>query len=171
MLAPATAEAAREAGFGDIREGQGTAKALAGAVIKQLASGGGAEPAQESRRLVYLAGTPRTTIIEDAFSGAGHPLVVPDCYEMRKISYSTDFLNGAILSPSPDAVLLYSANAARRAAKLFGPQTQTAQRIECSFLGLSNEIAAVLPAPWRDRAIVAATPDEASLLASLAALR
>lgn len=165
----ATAAAASAHGFADVVTGPGNGRGLADLLLDRIAAGD-FNPSPD-RPLTYLAGIPRSPELERRLTAAGTIVKSLEVYEMVKICYSTDFLNGAILSPSPDAVLLYSANAARRAAKLLGPQTQPAQRIECRFLCLSTEIAAALPAPWRDRAIVAATPDEASLLASLAALR
>lgn len=165
----ATAAAANAHGFADVITGPGNGRGLAGLLLDRIASGD-INPSPD-RPLTYLAGIPRSPDLEQRLTAAGTIVKSLQVYEMSEISYSTDFINGAILSPSLDTVLLYSANAARRAAKLLGPQTQTAQRIECRFLCLSSEIAAALPSPWRDHAIVAATPDEASLLASLAALR
>lgn len=172
-VGPATAAAARKAGFGDVREGGGTAEALARSVIAQHRSdsaGGGTGDADGSRPLLYLAGVPRTATIEDAFSVAGHPLLVLPCYEMIGISYTTDFIKSDILSPAPDLVLLYSSNAARRFVTLFTPKELGKALDLVRFVCLSAEIIAELPDDWRARATTAERPEEDCLLASLAAL-
>ncbi|MCY0092752.1 uroporphyrinogen-III synthase [Hoeflea sp. J2-29] len=129
--------------------------------------------ATESRSrtpLVYLAGVPRTTTLEEVFAAAREALVVLECYKMDEISYTTDFLKSDILSPAPDLVLLYSANAARRFCGLF-KGNELGERLESArFVCLSQAIATELPDPWQRRSIIAQRPDEDSLLASLASL-
>lgn len=172
-VGPATAAAARKAGFTDVREGGGTAEALARSILASHED----DPADsrsvdrdETQTLVYLAGTPRTATIEDAFSAAGRPLLVLPCYEMTEISYTTDFLKTDIVSPAPDLVLFYSANAARRFATLFSADEFVKALDLIRFVCLSADIARQLPDGWRARTITAGRPDEDSLLASLAAL-
>lgn len=165
----ATAAAARSRGFTDVVTGPGTAAGLADLLLETIASGTLAP--SPDRPLIYLAGLPRSPDLEQRLSAAPVPVTPIVLYEMQEISYSTDFLNEAILSPPPDVLLLYSANAARRALAILCPQTPTDQRFDFRVLCLSAEIQAALPDPWRARALVAAAPDEPSLLASLAALR
>ena len=173
-VGPATAQAGRAAGFAHVREGGGTAQALSEALIAARmairAAGGSDEPQVRPGKLVYLAGMPRKPVIETALDAAGVPFVVLECYEMSEISYSTDILNSDILSPAPDAVLIYSANAARRLtalaeAKILGKALDSGR-----FLCLSSAIAAELPERWQGRVTVARQPDEDSLLASLITL-
>jgi len=174
VVGPATADAARKAGFTNIHEGEGTAQALAEAVISDMAITQADSQATKSganaRALVYLAGVPRTTIIEDVFTAMGQPLVVLDCYQMSEISYTTDFIKSDILSPAPDLVLLYSANAARRFCKLFNSNELGEALESTGFICLSHMIATELPDQWQTRTLTAERPDEDSLLASLAAL-
>lgn len=173
-VGPATARAARRAGFRDVHEGAGTASELARALIDRRAqhvpATGGDVPEDGAQVLVYLAGVPRTAAIEVALDEAGVAFSVLDCYEMTEISYSTDILVSGILSPPPEAALLYSANAARRLAALLDAEGLGNRLDSTRFLCLSGAIAAELPAGWRARAIAALRPDEDSLLASLAAL-
>ncbi|AKI02975.1 uroporphyrinogen-III synthase [Hoeflea sp. IMCC20628] len=174
VVGPATADAARKAGFGDIRVGKGTAQALAEAITSHQPNiQAGSQPTESDtnvRVLVYLAGMPRTTAIEDVFARAGRPLMVLECYQMREISYTTDFIISGILSPAPDLVLLYSANAARRFCRLFDGN-ELGERLESTrFICLSQTIATELPDLWQRRTITAERPNEDSLLASLAAL-
>ncbi len=174
VVGPATADAARKAGFINVREGVGTARALAEAVTGEQSRIAAASRTTASgasaRSLVYLAGMPRTTIIEDVFATVGQPLVVLDCYQMHEISYTTDFIKSDILSPAPDLVLLYSANAARRFSKLFDSNELGEALESMRFICLSHMIATELPDKWQTRTFAAERPDEDSLLASLAAL-
>ena len=174
VVGPATARAARSAGFSDVRESGGTAQDLASALVDDHAppdaDAGKRSVNAGPVRLVYLAGVPRTPVIEDALRNAGRPSDVVECYRMKEISYSTDILNSAILSPPPEAVLFYSANAARRFSTLLGAEG-LGNALESAFLVcLSEAIAAELSEPSRARAVVAERPDEDSLLASLASL-
>ena len=173
-VGPMTARAARAAGFADIREGGGTASDLARSLVEAhsaaTAAGGAAGKPSSDPALVYLAGTPRKPAIEDALAAAELEVRVVECYEMAQISYSTDILISDILSPPPDAVLLYSANAARRLARLMYSKGLGNALDSARFVCLSPAIAAALPERWRARSIAADHPDEDRLLASLAAL-
>ncbi|OCW58938.1 uroporphyrinogen-III synthase [Hoeflea olei] len=157
----ATARAARAAGFRDVREGGGTARELADSL---RASGAG------DGRLLYLAGTPRTAVIEDSFKVERFAHEVLECYRMDEISYPTDSLTCDILTPFPEVVLLYSANAGRRLVELVEAEALGYRLDSARFLCLSETIAAELPARWRVNAAVAVRPNEDSLLASLTAL-
>ena len=167
----ATAAAAREAGFTDVREGGGTAQSLIQTLAGQPEQvSAGDESARSGGTLVYLAGVPRTPVIESGLESRGMRHEVLECYEMTEISYSTDILISEILSPPPDAVLLYSSNAARRFSVLTDVPECRRSLDFMRFVCLSAAIADDLPKRWQGRAVIAERPDEASLLASLAAL-
>lgn len=173
-VGPATAQSARDAGFLRVEEAGGTAQALSESLIvpgKQV-PGAGLAGGQETRTgaLVYLAGVPRTPVIETALKSRDCHFRTIDCYEMARISYSTDILKTDFLSPPPDVVLLYSANAARRFSALVDAANLASSLDSTRFLCLSPAIAGQLPRIWQDRSIVARRPDEDSLLASLTAL-
>lgn len=173
-VGPVTAQAARDAGFLHVEEAGGTAQALSEAVIhrrQQDSTGGEASgPAGRTGALVYLAGVPRTPVIETALEAHEPGFRVIDCYRMAEISYSTDILKTDFLSPPPDAVLLYSANAARRLSALVDAANLAGCLDSTRFLCLSPAIASQLRKTWQDRSVIAAHPDEDSLLASLAGL-
>jgi len=170
----ATAQAARDAGFLHVDDAGGTAEALSEALIRprQQDSTGREATGPKVRRgvLVYLAGVPRTPVIEMALEAHEPGFRVIDCYKMKEISYSTDILKTDFLSPPPDAVLLYSANAARRFSALVDAANLAGRLDSTRFLCLSPAIAGQLRKTWQDRSIVAARPEEDSLLASLAGL-
>ncbi len=139
----ATAAAARAAGFADVREGGGNAQAL----INGIAAAGFAE-------LLHLAGEDRT----DAALPAGLTITTRIVYAARL---------QPLARPEPfDVAWLFSARTAAHFAA------------ECDRLGLARAdvaIAAISPAAanaagpgWR-RIDIAASPDEAALLAMLAA--
>lgn len=173
-VGPATTQAARDAGFLHVDDAGGTAEALSQALIRLRQQGvtGGEAIGPVIRRgpLVYLAGVPRTPVIETALKAHEPGFRVIDCYRMAEISYSTDILKTDFLSPPPDALLLYSANAARRFSALVDAGDLAGCLDSTRFLCLSPAIAGQLRKTWQDRSIVAGRPDEDSLLASLAAL-
>lgn len=172
-VGPGTAAAAQGAGFADVRQGAGTAADLAAmiAVERRAASGRRLDVGQvQEKTLVYLAGVPRKPAIEDALAAAQRPFLVVESYQMHEISYSTDIVIADILSPTPDAVLLYSVNAVRRLAALTRVGRLDQLFDLTRFFCLSCAIAAELPQAWRARTVAARHPDEDSLLASLAGL-
>ena len=173
-VGPATAQAAREAGFLDVVQSGGTAQALsqelAAAKAGLLAGSSAANPSVSPKALVYLAGVPRTPVIEAALQDRTLDLTVVECYRMNEISYSTDILKSDILSPAPDVILLYSANAARRFLALTESENRVIILRFSRFLCLSTSISRELPLEWQARVIVAERPDEDSLFASLAKL-
>jgi uroporphyrinogen-III synthase len=173
-VGPATAQAARDAGFLHVDDAGGTAEALSEALIhlRQQGETGGEAGGRKVARgpLAYLAGVPRTPVIETALEAHEPGFRVIDCYRMTEISYSTDILKTDFLSPPPDVVLLYSANAARRFSALVDAADLAGCLDSTRFLCLSPAIAGQLRKTWQDRSIVAGRPDEDSLLASLAGL-
>jgi uroporphyrinogen-III synthase len=173
-VGPATALAARGVGFTRVREGGGTAQALASALIEARmtarAEGEAGKAQPGPGKLVYLAGAPRTPVMETVLNTAGLGHTVLECYRMNEISYSTDILKSDILSPAPDAVLLYSANAARRLSALAEAKVLGKALDSARFFCFSPAIAAELNKSWQGRVTVARQPNEDSLLASLSAL-
>jgi uroporphyrinogen-III synthase len=72
-----TAEAARQAGWRNVRPGPGDAGGLAGEVAALLPAGA---------RLLYLAGTPRKPVLESALVGQGYEVVVLEVYQASAAS-------------------------------------------------------------------------------------
>ncbi|MDF1608222.1 uroporphyrinogen-III synthase [Hoeflea sp. YIM 152468] len=174
-VGPATAQAAREAGFMMVHEGGGSARALAHALIHRSQSAGAgsgvADTAGTATAMVYLAGVPRRPVIEAALASARRSFSVLECYQMNEISYSTDILVSDFLSPAPGAILFYSANAARRFRAICEAEDLQKRLLSTRFVCLSAAISAELPDDWQGRASVSDSPNEGSLLACLAALR
>lgn len=172
-VGPGTAAAAQRAGFADVGQGAGTAADLAAMIAAEGRAATGHQPGEgpvPEKILVYLAGVPRKSAIEDALAATKRSFLVVESYQMHEISYSTDIKIADILSPTPDAVLLYSVNAVRRLAALIRVGQLDQLFDSTRFICLSRTIAAELPETWRERAVAARHPDEDSLLASLAGL-
>jgi uroporphyrinogen-III synthase len=70
-----------------------------------------------------------------------------------------------------DAILLYSAEAARRLARLAVRKDVRRALDDAVAVCLSGDVADALGPDWPGRRIVATAPTETALLASLAALR
>lgn len=163
-VGPATAQAARDAGFMDVHEGAGSARDLASALTGLSGKAG------HGSGLLYLAGLPRKPVLEAALTAAGLPFEVLETYRMDQISYPTDsvFLN--LLSPAPDAVLFYSTNAALCFCSIVSAKNLDESLQSTCLVCLSPEITGAFPEDWTARVLSADHPDEDSLLASLAGL-
>jgi uroporphyrinogen-III synthase len=163
-VGPATAQAARNAGFADVHEGAGSARDLARELTALFGK------AITAPRLLYLAGQPRKPVLEEALAAAGIGLEVLETYQMKEISYITDSFILDLLSPPPDVILFYSANAASRFFMLVGAKSLAESLQSASLVCLAPAIASAFPEGWKAQVVSAEHPDEDSLLASLAAL-
>lgn len=154
-----TAEAARTAGFRDVRAGDGDGRALAARIAGER---GQMEPGPGP--LVYLAGSPRTPHLEEALHASAVPVSVLLRYEMIDISYSTDFLFRQIFSEALDCVLLYSSHSARLFSRLCSGEKAEKALESTQFVCLSTAIAQMLPEGWQARTLAAGEADEEKLL-------
>jgi uroporphyrinogen-III synthase len=137
----ATAQAARAAGFGDVRDGGGTAQALLDAVA---AAGIGS--------LLHLAGADRTAVTVPA----GLQLETRIVYQARLLPLA--------IAPDCDWVLLYSPrSAAHFAAEI---DRLGVPRAALGVAAISATALAAAASGWRATA-VAAAPDEDALLAAI----
>lgn len=154
-----TAEAARAAGFRDVVEGPGDAASLAGQIAERFAG----------RRIAYLAGRVRFPSFEQRLAEAGVEVFGVETYDTRPLVH-TDAVVADRLSGRPvDAVLLYSAMAAKAAAGLAARPALKSFFDKAEFLCLSQRIAADLGEEPGRRTDVAARPEEDAMLALLTA--
>ena len=165
----ATADAARAAGYTDVRTGAGAGRELAELIAADVASG--LLALRGEAPILYLTTDDRRPDLEAGLAGASIPVKAAFVYRMEEISYSTDFVLSVKMTPLPDAVLLYSPNAARRFFAV-----ATAQTLESSAGGmivacLSHEVAAACPGSVSERVRIAEAPNEAALLETLGLLR
>ena len=150
----ATARAATELGFRDIRIGAGTGEALAETVAGFLGP--------ETGSLLYFAGLPRADGFEHALRERAIDHVTVECYRMAPVSHGRDTLPALVRSEPFDAVLLYSRETARLLVALMRDSGLDAASLSRRYLCLSAAVKEALPAGAA--ADVAAAPDEESLL-------
>ena len=153
-----TAEAARAAGFDDVRIGAGDGEDLATLVSLTLP-----RPA----RLLYLAGRDRKPTLEASLSGAGIRLEVVETYAAVPVDHWPETVVKTLRDGGIDAALHYS----RRSAELALTMSERLGVGDAFLLlhhaCLSADVADPLLAAKAFAVAVAAKPDEESLLALL----
>lgn len=154
----ATAAAAREAGFADIRTGATDAAALAGFAGASLPPGA---------RIVYLCGRVRKPDFERSAAAMALVVETSETYDTIEIGPDEAELDRVAAAGRIDAVLVYSPNAARAVDRLVLQRPRPFQA--ATAICLSPEVSAAL-GNFANRAQVAATPDEDALLAALDAM-
>lgn len=147
----ATADAARQAGFRHVEAGPGTGEALARLITER-----------QAQDLLYLAGDPRSPAFEAGLSAAGIRFTTVKAYAMREAAWSEDAM--AALSPLPDALLLYSRQAARLSLSRLAPWLALQRGHPFHVLCLSAQVAEAIPQKDMIRRHVADQPDEDQLL-------
>ncbi|MET0359370.1 MAG: uroporphyrinogen-III synthase [Pararhizobium sp.] len=150
----ATAEAAVDLGFSQVRVGPGDAAGLAELILRDRSGG-------ETGLLLYLAGTPRLPELETRMTVAGVPLQVRLVYRMRPVVRALGEYSARVKAFDPDAVLFYSREAARQFFSEIAPaMLADTVRILC----LGPRIADAVP-PGCRHVEIAPRPDEDALLA------
>lgn len=153
-----TADAARQAGFTDIRAAAGDGAALAAMIAA-------AEPAGAT--VLYLCGRVRRPEFERALAQAGLVVHVAEVYDTAFIEPGRAVTALAGNRASVDAVLLYSPETARAMAAIVATGGVDSRLAKASFLCLSAQVAAALGTVGRARTYVAVEPTEDALLALL----
>lgn len=157
-VGPATAAAAREVGFGDLRVAAGDAQALVDLLVLTNARG----------RALYLAGVDRKPAIEAALARMGLETALALAYEARALEWDAE-ARGKIAAAARNgaAVLHYS----RRGADLFVKQIDKAGLDQSLGRFLHFAISHDAAAPIQNRGlrvVVANRPGEDGLFALLA---
>lgn len=153
----ATAEAARAAGFADVRSGPGDAEGLAGLIV----SWNRGEP------VVFLAGRVRRDILEPRLRAAGIPVMPVETYDTVEMSQVTDFEDFLSQSAGIDVVLVQAGLGIAPLMRITSHPLYRHLFDGTRFLCMAQRLAAVIPLRDRQTVAVAARPDEASLLALL----
>jgi uroporphyrinogen-III synthase len=156
-----TAQAAREAGFRDVRTADGDAVSLRELIAASAPERRGRAP------LLYLCATDVSRDLGGELGLRGVNIVAVPVYRMARLDDFTDAVRTAFARQGIEAVLHYS----RRSALAFIAATRRAG-LEISALALpqlclSETIAATLREAGADRPIVAKTPTEPDLLDAL----
>lgn len=153
-----SADAARTAGFREVRTAQGNAEALIHLIGERYAN--------ESAPHLYLAGIDRAADIESALDGKGIKVATVEVYRTMTIGFPPELLT-AIEQNKLDAVLHFS----RRSAENFVTGGKTAGLVASVLalrhLCLSAQVAEPLAVAGARNVAISHRPDEASLLALL----
>jgi uroporphyrinogen-III synthase len=153
-----SAEAARVAGFREVRSAQGDADALVRLIADRYAN--------ESAPHLYLAGVDRAADIAGELTGKGIKVTTVEVYRTVTTGFSPELI-AAIEQGKLDAVLHFSYRSADNF--IIGARTAglAAQVLALKHLCLSAQVAEPLTAAGAPNVVVARRPDEASLLALL----
>ena len=154
-----TAQAARRAGFLRVQAGQGGERELAALIRAALPAGA---------QLLYLAGRERMGGLAALLQDAGFACVTAETYDAPAAAALPPLATVALAMGRIEAVLHYSARAARIFSDLAADAGVADAAALPRHLCLSGDVAAALILPAGARARIAATPDEAALFALLA---
>ncbi|MGI3901182.1 MAG: uroporphyrinogen-III synthase [Janthinobacterium lividum] len=157
-----TAEAARTAGFRDVRLGAGDATSLADLLRLTLP-----RPA----RLLYLAGHDRKPILEDTLAAAGYDVAILETYAAEALPGWPAAVIAALREGAIDAALHYSRRSVDLTLMLADAAELGGAILQLRHLCLSEDCAAPLRAWGATSIAIAERPDEDALLALLDARR
>jgi uroporphyrinogen-III synthase len=153
-----SAEAARGAGFREVRSAQGNADALIRLIADRYAN--------ETAPHLYLAGVDRAADIEGALAGKGIKVTTVEVYRTMTTGFPPELV-AALEQRTIDVAFHFS----RRSAENFVIGAKTAglatQALALRHLCLSAQVAEPLAAAGATDVAIASRPDEISLLALL----
>jgi uroporphyrinogen-III synthase len=153
-----SADAARDAGFNNIRSAQGDAGALIRLIDERYAN--------ETSPHLYLAGADRAADIEGALAAKGIKVVTVEVYRTMTTGFPPELI-AAFAQGKLATVLHFSQRSAENfviGARMAGLVTQA---LALQHLCLSAQVTEPLTAAGAQNVAVARRPDEASLLALL----
>jgi uroporphyrinogen-III synthase len=153
-----TGQAARQAGFASVVEGEGDASELAQLVAFRCPKGA---------RLVYLCGRVRLPDFEEAMKDAGIEVHAVETYDTPSVLPDSESIAALVSGRPVDAVMLYSRNAALTFASIADRAELSGLFEDARLLCLSGKIAAALPTTSAVRHRVAAEPNEDAMFALL----
>lgn len=155
-----TADAARGAGFEDVRIGAGTARDLAALITLTT------EP---SVHILHLAGTDRTPGFEDAIIASGRHMTILETYAAERISYPTDFIVERLNGAPVDHALVFSTRASQLLAEIVMRDALRECFETTAFLCISGQAARPLADYAGDRIVVSNQPTENGVMLLLSA--
>lgn len=153
----ATAQAAKNTGFGQILTASGDALGLTALVTEHRAL------LSEGQPLIYLAGRPRGSVFEEGLAAAGIPFRTVDCYEMLPSDISENTLATTLLDTTADMVLLYSSEAARAFFRHVSADKYATALAATKFICISLNVLSLVPEIFRANAKAAEEPSEAAM--------
>jgi uroporphyrinogen-III synthase len=154
-----TAEAARQAGFTDVRSAGGDVGDLIALVRRML------EP--EERPVVYFSGRDISFDLDGALRQAGYDAKRIVVYEARAADAFSAEVRQALQDGEVEAVLFYSPRSARTFAALAENAGLSDRLADIRALALSERVGALAKTFGFRDVLIAATPEEPALLAAL----
>ncbi len=151
-----TAQAAKDAGFTDVRHAEGGGERLAELINDSRIVDG---------PLAYFTCEPRSPAFEKRLSEYKIRCDVYICYHMSALGYSHEEI-ASKLAEKPDVVLLYSQETTKRFFGLLEAHGLDALN-QTRFLCLSHNVAAAVPSQFKARTFAAETPNEERLFSLL----
>jgi len=157
----ATARAAREAGFREVRVGGGDAEALGDAIIADKPVG----------FVAYLCGKVRRPVFEQKLAEAGIPVRVVETYDTSPIARDDETVIRAAGTDSIDYALVYSANAAELLLDLMMREMLQNLFAGTTLVCISPRVAEIFSPDGgklaRNKIVIAQEPNEGALLEAL----
>ncbi len=154
----ATATAARERGFLDVKDSGGDAARLLASIGPAL---------QPGTHALYLAGRVRRPELEAFLAKRGAAVSTLEIYDTVSVSYTTDKYSEIMVGAGVDALLLTSVNCALRSAELNATFRDGYISENTMIICLSERIAEVARSRFSSPVAVAVTPTEDALLECL----
>ncbi|MDX3927577.1 MAG: uroporphyrinogen-III synthase [Shinella sp.] len=161
-VGPASAEAARSAGFQAVFASYGSGRELADLIADHYSD-------KEALRepILYLAGTPRASGFEERLREHQISFRTVEAYRMEPIVPPSVQLHILNTGEAPDAVLFYSREAVRLFFDLPAVRQDLHRWTDTRFLCISANVAAAVPERFSASAVVSCAANEESLLALL----
>lgn len=153
-----TAELAAEVGFRDLRVGRADAERLARLVCAAVRPTG---------RVLLVAGLDRKPAIEQRLGEAGYDVVVIEAYEARAVEFWPKEACDVFRAGRVAAALHYSRRSADLVSQCAAASGVVDQVLAACHVCLSDDAAVPLRRAGAPRVVIAAEPNETSLLAAL----
>ncbi|MHA1164623.1 MAG: uroporphyrinogen-III synthase [Alphaproteobacteria bacterium] len=157
VVGAATADLARELGFGKIYPGAGTARELLQLIEADCASGDGI--------LIHLAGTRLAFDLKSALEDKGFEVEQPVLYRTRNAAGFSEEARAALGGDNLDGVILMSPMTAQTFVTLIDASDLSEGAKKLTYFCLSNNVAEPLKALSGARVLIAGRPREDDLLA------
>jgi uroporphyrinogen-III synthase len=157
VVGAATADLARELGFGDIHQGPGTAEELLPLIVSECEAGAGA--------LVHLAGERQAFDLKSGLEDKNFEVAQPILYRINMADSFAETAREALGNGKLDGVILMSpATAQTFMALVDAPELQVIAR-KLTYFCLSHNVAEPLKALEDARILISSSPREDDLLA------
>ena len=151
----ATAQAARDLGFEDVRSAGADVRALSAMLESDI---------RRDARLLYLCGQTRTPALEEWANTRRQSMQLLETYATNKVSQLTNKLDAHFAASKPEIVLFHSGVSASIFLQWLDGRS-TMQRLDSTtFVVISERVSGLIWQRLNARIAIARTPDEAAML-------